>query len=102
MDMNLEELRQKLMRAARLAEPDDRVPYAFEKRIMAQIYALSPCDPVQIWEMGLWRAVIPCLTLAIGLLLWTMVLSPGSDAVTLPSVLESAVLAPYDKLGENW
>ena len=37
--MNVAELQNKLVAAARLSAPDDRVPYAFEKRIMAQIAA---------------------------------------------------------------
>ena len=41
--MNLAELERKLIAAARANPPSDRVPYAFEKRIMARLAARSPC-----------------------------------------------------------
>ena len=37
--MNLAELERKLIAAARANPPSDRVPYAFEKRIMARLAA---------------------------------------------------------------
>ena len=40
--MNLEQLQKKLLAAARANPPADRVPYAFEKRILAQLAAQPP------------------------------------------------------------
>jgi anti-sigma-K factor RskA len=63
--MNLPELQKKLIAAARLQPPDDRVPYAFEKRIMAQLAARSVTDHWVFWARGLWRAAAACVAVAV-------------------------------------
>ena len=63
--MNLAELRQKLTSAARLQTPDDRVPYAFEKRIMARIAERAAASGRVLWARGLWRAAISCVAVAV-------------------------------------
>ncbi len=63
--MNLTELEKKLIAAARLQAPDDRVPYAFEKRIMAQLAARAGADHWVFWARGLWRAAASCVAVAV-------------------------------------
>ena len=63
--MNLAELQKKLIAAARLNPPDDRVPYAFEKRIMALIAARTGADRWVFWTRGLWRAAASCVAVAV-------------------------------------
>jgi hypothetical protein len=63
--MNLAELQEKLIAAARLNPPDDRVPYAFEKRITALIAARSAADRWLFWTRGLWRAAASCVAVAV-------------------------------------
>jgi anti-sigma-K factor RskA len=63
--MNLPELQNKLIAAARLKPPDDRVPYAFEKRIMAQLAARAAADHRMFWARGLWRAAAACVAVAV-------------------------------------
>lgn len=63
--MNLAELQKKLTAAARQQPPDDRVPYAFEKRVMALIAARSAAARRDFWARGLWRAAISCVALAV-------------------------------------
>ena len=63
--MNLAELQDKLLAAARLNPPDDRVPYAFEKRITALIAARSAADRWLFWTRGLWRAAASCVAVAV-------------------------------------
>jgi anti-sigma-K factor RskA len=63
--MNLAELQKKLIAAARLQEPDERVPYAFEKRIMAQLAARAGADRWMFWARGLWRAAAACAAVAV-------------------------------------
>ena len=46
--MKLAELQDKLIAAARLNPPDDRVPYAFEKRITALIAARAAASCVAV------------------------------------------------------
>ena len=62
--MNIAELQQKLTAAARLQTPDDRVPYAFEKRIMALVAERAVDSGRRIWARGLWRAAVSCVALA--------------------------------------
>lgn len=64
--MKSAELHQKLIAAARLRGPDERVPYAFEKRIMAQIAARKAApEPWMLWASGLWRAAGACVAVAV-------------------------------------
>lgn len=63
--MNLIELQKKLVAAARLSAPDDRVPYAFEKRIMAQIAAQAGAERWVNWTRGWWRAAGACVAVAV-------------------------------------
>jgi hypothetical protein len=63
--MNLAELQKKLTDAARLQTPDERVPYAFEKRIMALIAERTAAAQRNAWVRGLWRAAVSCVAVAI-------------------------------------
>ena len=63
--MNLVELEKKLIAAARLQVPDERVPYAFEKRITALIAARGVPDKWVFWARGLWRAAVSCVAIAV-------------------------------------
>jgi hypothetical protein len=62
--MNIADLQQKLTAAARHEPADDRVPYAFEKRIMALIADRAQASGRVLWARGLWRAAVSCLALA--------------------------------------
>jgi len=68
--MQVTELQKKLLAAAKSAAPSDRVPYAFEKRIMARIAALPKPDAWALWGSALWRGAAACvaLTLVVGAL----------------------------------
>ena len=58
--MNLNELNQKLLAAARRNVPSDHVPYAFEKRIMAHLAARPVPDTLALWGQALCRAAFSC------------------------------------------
>lgn len=63
--MKLDQIIEKLLSTARKDQPSDRVPYAFEKRIMAQIADLPAVEDVwAAWSRLLWRAVAPCTAVA--------------------------------------
>jgi len=63
--MNLAELQKKLTAAARRQPSDERVPYAFEKRIMALIAERAAVSGRILWARGFWRAAVSCLALAL-------------------------------------
>ena len=64
MNLNLAELQRKLTAAARRQAPDERVPYAFEKRIMALIAERAVVSGRILWARGLWRAAVSCVAVA--------------------------------------
>ena len=96
--MNLAELHSKLIAAARRQKADERVPYAFEKRITALIAARAVVDRWAVWSSGLWRAAISCaaLTLVLGgaLIYLTATTNNGKD---LSQDFENTLLASADQ-----
>jgi hypothetical protein len=92
--MNLAELNKKLLDAARRNPPSDRVPFAFEKRIMARLTALPLFDTWALLVRGFWRAAAPCIVVSVLLGAWT-VFSPIENPATtnLSQDFENTVLA---------
>ena len=76
--MNLNNLRQKLIAAARVVQPSDHVPYAFEKRIMARLM-LPVHDAWAAWSRALWRAAVSCLVIMALSAAWTFISDDASD-----------------------
>jgi hypothetical protein len=73
---------------------DERVPYAFEKRVMAGIKTAPAHDAVALWSQALWRAVAPCLgVMAIAA---TVGLSQTDETDETEFDLDTAVLAPAE------
>jgi anti-sigma-K factor RskA len=96
--MNIAELQQKLTAAARLQKPDDRVPYAFEKRIMALIAERAAASRHVLWVRGLWRAAVSCVALAAvcgAVSFFTP--SSGDNSNDLSQDFENTLLASVDQ-----
>jgi len=95
--MNLAELQRKLIAAARADRPSDRVPYAFEQRVMARLRACPTLDEWGLWATALWRAAAPCLGIMLLLSAWSW-FSPDSTASStdLSQALDNTVLAAAD------
>lgn len=93
--MNVIELHQKLVAAARANPPSSRVPYAFEKRIMAQLRSCPALDAWAFWAHALWRATAPCLAIAILLGAFTYFdrSTPATNGNNLSQDFENTVLA---------
>ncbi len=101
--MKLTTLEKKLIRAARATAVEARVPYAFEKRIMARLAATAPVDLLGLWGRALWRAAIPCIATALLLGLWTFWPRNNSGAgADFPVEFESAVLVAVDQSQGSW
>jgi hypothetical protein len=99
--MNLDNLQQKLIAAARTAQPNDRVPYAFEKRVMARIEGACT-DLLGAWSAALWRAAFGCVAVVLvsgALSLWTNQQSSNAD---FSQEFETAVFASVDSVDEAW
>jgi hypothetical protein len=96
--MNLIELQKKLIAAARRNRPDDRVPYAFEKRILAQIAARAGVDRWGFWTRGLWRAAASCVMVAVVFGAVSLLLPAATDKGNdLSQDFENTLLASVDQ-----
>ena len=96
--MNLDELQQKLIAAARAQRSDDRVPYAFSKRILARLQAAPAVDRWALWAHGLWRAAAACIAVALlsgAITFFVPQASPASNDLALD--FEKTMLAAADQ-----
>ncbi|HEY5910415.1 MAG TPA: hypothetical protein VJA21_07400 [Verrucomicrobiae bacterium] len=95
--MNQAELERKLYAAARADAPSERVPYAFEQRVMAHLRSQGMMDVWAVWGRALWRAAAPCLAITLLLSAWSW-LAPGSaQNQDWSQALENTVLAAADQ-----
>jgi hypothetical protein len=92
-----------LLTAARSEPEDRRVPYAFEKRVMAAIRALPDPGPWWVLTRVLWRAAALCLavmTLSGMLVYYERHAGPAPETLTVD--LENTVLAAVEHSGDGW
>jgi hypothetical protein len=96
--MDLDKLQQKLIAAARMDRPSDRVPYAFEQRIMARLRAVPALDDGwALWSRALWRAAAPCIAVMLFLSAWSWFAPGGSNSTDLSQEIENTLLAAVDQ-----
>ena len=98
MRMNLAELQRKLVAAARADAPGDRVPYAFEKRVMALLASRGASQYLDGWVRGLWRSAMSCVGIALLCGAWSLftpAVTPGST--DLSQDFENTLLASIDQ-----
>ncbi len=101
--MNWTALENKMMAAARRTPPDDRVPYAFEKRIMARLAGRMPSDALGEWAAALWRTAVPCLLLAAALGAWSLWQADAySTSREFTGEFETAVLMDSGASLDSW
>jgi hypothetical protein len=92
--MNVDVLFRKLMAAAQSHAPDDTVPYAFEKRILARLKPRPVVDLWTCWARVLWRAAAPCLAIMALFSIWTLIASSLNTAPEpLGNQLENTLVA---------
>ena len=96
--MNLDDLHQKLVAAARANPPSERMPLAFEKRIMARLTTRPALDACAVWSRALWRAAAPCVAVMLLFGAWSLFApSAGSSGNDLSQDLENTLLAAADQ-----
>ena len=104
--MKLESLQKKLLAAAKADVPSDHVPPAFEQRILAQLRAQPAADPAALWAQAMWRAVIPCVVVALLVSAFAFVPTGGGGAVAgeqdLSQAFEQTLLVAGDSTEEIW
>ena len=95
--MDLNNLRCKLIAAAREHPPSAAVPYRFERRITARIKGLAVVDHWALWAPALWRAAASCVALTLLLGALSLFTTPGkSPSSDISQDFENTVLAAAD------
>ena len=101
--MNTADLGKKLLAAARTNPAAERVPYAFEKRILARLSPMTRIDSWTQWSGALWRAVAPCAAIMLLSVAWFYFeIDADNTPVALDLALEHTLLAATDTTGEAW
>lgn len=98
--MNLSLLQTKLLKAARQSPADDRVPLAFEKRIMARLRQPA-ADAWSLWGAGLWRAAAACVAAMVLLGGWSYHQNTAGEA-DFAQAFENSVFAALDEQPDSW
>jgi len=100
--MKPSELQTKLMGAARSQPPQDHVPYAFEKRIMARLAAAAPLNPWALWGRPLWRAALSCVVITVLCGVWSLASSqPAAASDSFAQDFERTVYASLNQHVED-
>ncbi|HWF19258.1 MAG TPA: hypothetical protein VG754_08320 [Verrucomicrobiae bacterium] len=107
--MNLAELQRKLIAAARANAPEDRVPYAFEKRIMARLAGQKAPDVWALWGRAFSRAAIYCVAFMLMLAAGSYFAPPppasgSGNSVSLSQDVDQTLFAAVDNNSdqETW
>lgn len=87
-------------KAARSLKSDERVPYAFEKRVMAHLRGLKPADLWSAWAGTMWRAAFSCLLIS-AIVGAAATYSDPTRGELFATDLERTVLAPVD-VDDSW
>lgn len=99
--MNLDNLHNKLIAAARAEQPSDAVPYAFEKRIMARL-AEARVDLLGAWSTALWRAAVACIAVVLLSSAWSVWNGAPQVEADFSQEFETAVFASATSSDEAW
>lgn len=100
--MNLDNLQNKLITAARATPADDRVPYAFEKRVMARLAEGVRVDLLGAWSAALWRGALACLVVTMLSGAWLVWTEQQPDQSEFAHDFSAAVFASAGSTDEVW
>jgi hypothetical protein len=87
---------EEFVKLARELPRDERVPYAFEKRVMAHLGQMPAPDMLAMWTQALWKAVAPCVGIMLIALVISFARTDDSNGNDLQTELDNAVMAPPD------
>ena len=99
--MNLDNLRTNLIAVARATPPDDRVPYAFEKRVMARLM-IGRVDLLGAWSTALWRAAVSCVAIMLLSGAWSLWANYQHSKGSFSQEFETAVFASAGSSDDAW
>jgi hypothetical protein len=98
--MNLLELHKRLIAAARATPPDVRVPYAFEKRIMARLAGQTALNVWDLWGRALSRAAVCCVMFMLAVVIGSYFL-PAGNSDSLSQEVEKTLFAAVDNTADQ-
>ena len=99
--MNTVELHKRIIAAARSIAPDERVPYAFEKRVMARLLPSVRLDAWAVWSTALWKSALSCVAVTLACVAWTFVGPQKAHKADFSQEFETAVFASASA-DETW
>ncbi|MCD6339212.1 MAG: hypothetical protein J7M29_07535 [Verrucomicrobia bacterium] len=103
--MNAREIEKKLIEAARRIPADERVPYRFERRVMARIQEAGRNEAGTAWAVLWWRTAVSSLALSLLLAFFSLATrSPAqsSSGTSLAEQFESTMYAAIDDWNGSW
>lgn len=100
--MNLPELNRKLLAAARRAPVEERVPYAFEKRVMARLGRAPKADPWAALVGPLWCGAVGCSLLALTLQIWSFQPAGTEEQHAFSRGVEDSLLTSVEDFEGLW
>ncbi len=95
----------RFVQTARRVPSDERVPFGFERRIMAHLHDQPALDPLSFWVLGLWRAAVPCLAVMLLITAWSSLIVSSSASAQSESIgteLQLTMTQPLLALEETW
>src|SRR5271170_5021949 len=96
--MNINDLHDKLIAAARKNPPSEQVPYAFEKRILSHLAGRPAPDIWALWCRPLWQAALSCVVITVACGVWAYSSRPvPENAGSFSQDFEAAVFAPMSE-----
>ncbi len=98
--MNLLELHDKLIAAGRAIPSDERVPYAFEKRIMAGLAGKTALNAWDLWGRALSRSAVCCVIFMLALVVGSYFL-PATNPDSLSQEVEKTLFAAVDNTADQ-
>jgi hypothetical protein len=93
--MNFLDLHDRLIATARAIPLDERVPYLFEKRIMARLAGRAIVDPLALWSRALGRSAVFCFAIMVVLTVGSLFL-PEHSGDSLTQDVERTLFAAVD------
>jgi hypothetical protein len=101
--MNWAELEKKLITAARMNPPGDRVPFAFEQRVVACLKSSRIIDPLGWWSRALWLGAGACAAIALLTSVWASPPDELGDATySFSHGVEQALFATAGDADNAW
>ena len=93
---------EKFLKIARSIPDDPRVPYAFERRVMAHLRTAPGGEFAPPWTRLLWKAAMACLVISLGTGVLASFLEEPAAPEILNAELEQTVFAPMVLDEEVW